>query len=273
MDYNEYMKHGQPVIRKPVTPSASGGTPYDDGLQAAPPNPAGLETNEEGKAVRHDYPKMTEGWKEEQPPRRTYCGLRPMTFWLGIVILVLLAAALAIGLGVGLSKGGNQRSNGPSPVPASTTSPQATKTVTVTTSIGASPTATAVNGGCRNGTKYTSTNNTPFSEFCETDFNVGSSWNTTAADLPSGVSTLTFAGCMDACALFRSANIIFSDTAGTCLAVTWQSTGIGFGNCFMKNATALTGSSNKTALMLHAHPNPNVDLQSANIVNSDGQIL
>ena len=54
---------------------------------------------------------------------------------------------------------------------------------------------------------------------------------------------------------------------GTCLSVTWVSDpNNGFGACYMKNATVLIGSSNKTAEMMHAVPKAASGLQLANII-------
>ena len=73
---------------------------------------------------------------------------------------------------------------------------------------------------------------------------------------------------MDACALFRSAGVSFDCGSGECLSVSWVSSGLDFGDCWMKNVTALAGSNDKTAIKMHAVPGTNVRIQSAGILRA-----
>ena len=208
---------------------------------------------------------------ERYAPRRV-CGMRLRSVWILVVVLVIIAIAVGVGAGVGATKDHHSAS-------ATTTSPS-TANVTASdnssfTRSSSAPTSTISDPAdqCKNGTTYISSNNTPFKQVCNTDFNVGKKYNTTAADLDALSDLNTFSGCMEACAVDRSQEIQFSRADGQCQAVTWVSDYSGFGTCYIKNATALVGSSNKTEMMEHSFPRADNTLQSANIVGDDGQPL
>jgi hypothetical protein len=239
---------------------------FDDGLQVAP-NPAGLEMSPgNGLISTRDDEKMANSEVSQKAQlRRKYYRLRTRTFWIILVLLILVITAIAVGAGIGASQ------HVVAKVPTSSSS---TPTQTIST-VAAS--ATAENGGCENGTTYiASSNQRPFKEVCNTDFGVGENYNTSAVNWLEVSNVATFEACMDACALDQSEGLTV-DVAGTCLSVTWVSehggSGSGFGGCYMKNATALIGSLNETAQMMHARPHAAVGLQSANMVNGYGQIL
>ena len=181
--------------------------------------------------------------------------------------------AVGVGIGVGVSK---HSASSPGPVSSSTGAMSNSLAETATTNVPLSnpptPTmsrgiasATAAAGGCQNGTTYNSSNKTPFIEFCNTAFGVGENYDTIAADWDSVSNIATFASCMDTCAIFRS-NGITTDVAGTCLSVSWTSSGSSFGMCYMKNITAMIANGNGTAQTRHAVPHDTFETQSANIV-------
>ncbi|MCJ1383991.1 hypothetical protein MMC17_007106 [Xylographa soralifera] len=257
--------------------------PFENAPEVALPDPAGLEV-EPGSApiLSRDDEKMMESERFGQTAyrRRTYCGLGAKVIWILAIVLVLVVIAVAVGAGVGVSK---HSASSTGPIPSSTglissstgpisSPPAETATTNVPLSTPPTPTtsgglasATAATGGCQNGTTYISSNNTPFIEFCNTDFGVGETYNNTAADWDSVSNIATFASCMDICAIYRS-NDITSDVDGTCLSVTWVSGASDFGGCFMKNTTAMVANGNSTAQMMHALPHDAIGLQSANIV-------
>ncbi|KAL9111027.1 MAG: hypothetical protein Q9227_004460 [Pyrenula ochraceoflavens] len=260
-----------------------GARKYDDAPEVAPQG--GLEVQPgNGLIVSRDDEKIAA--KRELLPgayvakgsrSRRLCGLRPRLIWVLIGLLAVIAIAVGVGVGVGVSRHhGHTASAGQTTTP----SPQANATATSPTSVSRTSSASASSATtsdpasqCKNGTIHTTSNNTPFSEVCNTDFNVGGDYNTTAADLDGIQNVDTFASCMEYCANDRSQGIIFSDADGTCLSVTWISADDGFGLCYLKNATALIGSGNKTALMEHALPREYSSTQSANIIGDDGQPL
>jgi len=249
----ERVKYGELLVHDPRNQAGLEVRPFNDGLQVAPPDPAGLEVRPgHGLILCRDDEKMVKSEFSQTAHRpRKCCGMSAKTFWIVLVVLVLVVIAIAVGAGVGASKHSA----------SSTTSPPPTSTTTTN-----SASATPDTGGCKDGTTYISSNNTPFKEVCNTDFSVSKSYNTSAADWNSISNVATFHGCMDACALDRSQGLVIADVTGTCLSVTWVSSPGSFGDCYMKNMTALIGSSNKTAQMMHAVPRAQMGLQSANII-------
>ena len=235
--------------------------PLDDRLQAVPQDPAGLEVRPgRGLILSQDDEKMvTSEFSQPKHQPRKYCGMSAKTSVIVLVVLVLVVVAVAVGAGIGASKHSASSTTSPPPTSISTTTLLPPTSTTTTDSASATPDP----GVCKNGTTYTSSNNTPFEQVCDTDFMVGKAHNTSATDWNSITNVATFQGCMDACALDRSQGIVVADVVGTCLSITWASKP---GDCYMKNATALIGSSNKTAQMMHAVPRAQAGLQSANIV-------
>ncbi|KAI9719475.1 MAG: hypothetical protein M1828_006182 [Chrysothrix sp. TS-e1954] len=234
----------------------------EDGLHVVPKQP-GLEVRpaEAGLLPSRDDRKMLHSEeKAETRPRRRLCGIPVKIFWTLVVLLALVVVAIAIGVGVGVSE---------------------------KSSSSKSSSSTADNGGCLNGTTYiSSTDNITFREYCNTDFVVGTlvgkttieaAGTTTVADTiavnDGGLNNVsTFEACMDACAVDRKQGVTIPNVDGTCLSVTWTGTPTD-GTCFMKNATAIIGSGNKTVYKLHASPQAHTGLQSANIIDEEGNPL
>ena len=189
-----------------------------DGLQIPFPNPAGLEAvPEPGLIYSKDDEKMNSESHYELTPMKgqRYCGLKPRTLLILAIATVLVVAAVAVGAGVGASRhssSSKSASSTPAAAPAQTVTVTgssssahlAVPTAASLTADAALPSATVDSlGGCKNGTIYNTTNNTPFEEYCDHDFRVGSHFNTTAADWMQ-TNSPTFKGCMEACAFDRS---------------------------------------------------------------------
>ena len=173
-------RYGELSARDPHNQAGLEVRSFDDGFQVPPPNPAGLEVEPRHDLIlSRDDEKMTKMEFGKSARRlRKFFGLSARAFWIVFAVFVLVVIAITVGAGVGTSKhSGNSvtpiapTSTNPSTSP--TTSPPPTSAITTTNSTSA-PTTTAENGGCKNGTTYTTTN-TPFLEFCKTDFKVSES--------------------------------------------------------------------------------------------------
>ncbi|KAI9720332.1 MAG: hypothetical protein M1828_005716 [Chrysothrix sp. TS-e1954] len=258
--------------RPPVRQSQEGleVSAYTNALHVAPTPQPDLEVRQlQAGYMPHPHPhhdrtmgsgfgQVRSSYDQNEHSRKAY-SIPIHTFWIALVALVLVVIAIAVGLGVGLS----QRST-PSALSAGGHSP----TLPNPTAVNPTAVSTAQSGGCTNGTIYKTTNNSPFAEVCNTDFTTGSSPSKTfAADMPPVANMATFEDCMDACAIYKSAGVSYNQTGGTCFSVTWVSQAVtGYGTCFMKNNTALIGSSNQTAIAEHAVPTAHLGFHSANFV-------
>ena len=235
--------------------------PFDDGRQVVPPDPAGLEVKPGHGLISSQDDECSIKLEVTQAAHRPkkYCGMSTKTSCTVLILLVVAVIAIAVGAGVGASKQSASL----------TMSPRPTNTTTAV-----SAPATPDTGGCSDGTTYISSNKAPFKEVCNTDFNIGKKYNTSAADWNIITNVATFHDWMDACALDRSQGLVIANITGTCLSVTWVSRlggfgSSGFGDCFMKNMTALIRSSNKTAQMMHAVLRVLLGPQSANIIEQE----
>ena len=74
---------------------------------------------------------------------------------------------------------------------------------------------------------------------------------------------------MEACAYYETGNVNQdANTTGFCASLTWIDDA-----CWLKNASALVGSSNTTAQMYHASASPAPLQQSANLIIQNGSIV
>ena len=247
--------------------------PFENGLYVLPPNQAGLEVKPTGLhhhlILSRDDEKMARmEYSQETHRSNRLFGLSARTFWICLVTFGLVVIAIAVGAGVGASKRLTNSATSVAPTATNTTSLSTTSpplisttdaTATTTTS---APAATATTNGCKNGTTYLTTNNTPFQEYCDTDFRGGALFNSTAADWNYLQNVGTFEGCMELCAFDRSQGLI-TGVDGQCLSVTWVSTAQHFGDCWMKNNTVQIGSFNQTIGTAYVVPKANVGLDSA----------
>ncbi len=243
---------------------------YDDGLQLAPTEQAGLETNRDGLQVAetefHPENKQTSaklGNRGTVRQQNKLCGLKPTTLWLGLIIIFLIVAVAAIGGGVGGALASKKPATTVAAAQSSTNAPAPSLTVSRSspssvTSSATSATAIANAYACtKNGSTYTASTNTLFTVFCNTDVKVGPQYNSTATVLIDFLVN-SFGACLDACAVSNSIGVFYS-ASGYCQSATWISAGSTFGTCWLRNATVLVNGTNG-----HYSPN-NPDKQTGSL--------
>jgi hypothetical protein len=196
-------------------------------------------------------------------PQR-YCGLRPRAFWSCVLVLVLVVVAIAVGTDVGVSKRSASLTSILMPANPTATRFISGSPMSDKSSPSASPTPDT--GGCKNGIIYTSTNNTPFVEVYSTDLNVGPKYNPTAVDWNWIPNVGTFHGCNGRMCSGQKSEYRYPGRRkhvpqchlGFQSSQSWD--------LLYEEQTALIGSSNKTAQMMHPVPRSQVGLQSAYII-------
>lgn len=251
--------------------------PFDDGLQVATVTAGGAGAGQDPNIAN----RVTAVWDSEtSEPASTetlgkpkkYYSIRKRTIWMTSILIVLVVVGIVVGVGVGVSA--SRHSTRPASATASTISSNSTTPSATSSSTSVAATSsTPASGGCVNGTTYKSSTGAHFEAICDNNLGVGSGFNTTAQDIMGLSRILTFAGCMDACAVIAKVPVEFSDVTGSCRSIVWYSGDLHNGDCYLKNATALIGSSNATAKMQHAVLKPTTGLQAANMVDDGGNIL